>query len=156
MVEVAQRRVGRGPVRVRVAAAPTAGGDPVVANHVGGGRSQPVLRPLLGAGLLRFRPSQPPPIGPHGRPEPWKVRWEPEDFAAWLRARAAWRDAHGSDTLPQLYARERHAMAAMHGLPAALVNAERSAPNVHPQEWARRSRHTSPQGPYSSITMTGC
>lgn len=72
--------------------------------------------------LLRFRPSQPAPIGPHGRPEPWRVPWEPEDFAAWLRVRAAWRDTH-TEPLPSLLSKERCAMFAM-DLPRALVAAE--------------------------------
>lgn len=76
--------------------------------------------------LLRFRPSQPAPIGEHGRPEPWRVRWEAAEFAAWLRVRSAWRDTHTAP-LPGLFARERVALTALN-LPRALVEAERERP----------------------------
>ena len=49
-------------------------------------------------------------------------RWRPEDFAAFLRARIAWRDTH-VQPLPGLPARERVAMARM-DIPRALVDAE--------------------------------
>ncbi len=88
--------------------------------------------------LLRFVPSQPSPIGPHGRPEPWRVTWEPEEFAAFLRARAAWRDTH-DQPLPGLPARERHAMDCI-GVPQALIEAETSAPNRPPDWVLRRDR----------------
>src|SRR4051794_36681121 len=68
--------------------------------------------------LLRFSPSQPAPIGLHGRPEPWRPIWEPEDFASFLRARAAWRDTH-TKPLPGLPPLERHALARL-DLPRAL------------------------------------
>lgn len=95
--------------------------------------------------LLRFVPSAPAPIGPHGRPEPWAVKWTAEDFAAWLRARAAWRDSH-AEPLPGLPARER---CAIHGmkLPAALVQAEERAPRRPPEWWAhRRTTTTTKEG----------
>lgn len=75
--------------------------------------------------LLRFMPSEPAPIGPYGRPEPWRVKWSAEDFASWLRARAAWRDTH-AESLPGLLARERHAMGNL-DLPQALIDAENIA-----------------------------
>lgn len=81
--------------------------------------------------LLRFVPSQPPPIGPHGRPQPWAVKWTAEDFASWLRARAAWRDTH-TEPLPGLPGLERSALARM-DLPAVLIEAEQQA---------RTRRHT--------------
>jgi hypothetical protein len=74
--------------------------------------------------LLRFVPSQPSQIGPYGRPEPWRVKWTAGDFAAFLRARAAWRQNHG-EPLPRLPARERAAMDCL-GLPSPLVAAERT------------------------------
>ncbi|MCU1669501.1 MAG: hypothetical protein JWP40_2428 [Blastococcus sp.] len=77
--------------------------------------------------LWRFVPSQPAPIGPHGRPEPWAVQWRPEEFAAFLRARAAWRDTHTRPLygLPSLERIALHNMAAQ--LPRGLVEAERTA-----------------------------
>ncbi|GAB3349938.1 hypothetical protein GCM10027300_13430 [Modestobacter lapidis] len=72
--------------------------------------------------LLRFRPSQTPPTSPDGRPMPWAVEWTADEFAAFLRARAAWRNSHSSP-LPGLLSRERHAMHRLH-LPRALVDAE--------------------------------
>jgi hypothetical protein len=86
--------------------------------------------------LLRFSPSQPAPIGLHGRPEPWRPIWEPEDFASFLRARAAWRDTH-TKPLPGLPPLERHALARL-DLPRALVDAERAAPKAEP-EWVARA-----------------
>jgi hypothetical protein len=61
--------------------------------------------------------------------------WTAEDFAAWLRARAAWRDTH-ADPLPSLPARERVALTRM-DLRAALVQAEQQAPRATP-EWRRQ------------------
>jgi hypothetical protein len=75
--------------------------------------------------LLRFRPSQPAPIGPYGRPEPWRVEWTADEFAAFLRARAAWRDTH-SRPLPSLPGRERCAITRI-GIPQALIDAESAA-----------------------------
>ncbi len=80
--------------------------------------------------LLRFHPSQPAPIGSHGRPEPWKVRWDADEFTAWLRTRAAWRDTH-SEPLPGLFAQERVAIERM-PIPRALVEAEQNAPAKAP------------------------
>lgn len=85
--------------------------------------------------LLRFRPAESPPIGPHGRPMPWAVQWQPEEFAAFLRARAAWRDTH-TTPLPRLGSRDRYAMQHL-GVPSPLVKAELSAP--FPElEWKNR------------------
>ena len=61
--------------------------------------------------------------------------WQADDFAAWLRARSAWRDTH-SEPLPSLPGRERCALSAM-DLPAALIEAERNAP-TRPPEWFSR------------------
>jgi hypothetical protein len=87
------------------------------------------------AELLRFRPSQPAPIGPYGRREPWRVEWDADEFAAWLRARAAWRDTH-EDPLPGLPGRERLALARLDG-EQVLVDAEKAAP-TRPPEWYSR------------------
>lgn len=58
--------------------------------------------------------------------------WTGEHFAAFLRARAAWRDTH-ADPLPTLPARERHFMYLnKQGVPAALISAENAAPNTLP------------------------
>lgn len=56
--------------------------------------------------------------------------WDSADFAAFLRAREAWRDTH-SRPLPELPALER---AALHRLqiPTALVQAEGIAPTAVP------------------------
>jgi hypothetical protein len=62
--------------------------------------------------------------------------WTPGDFAAWLRSRAAWRGNH-PEPLPGLPARERCALTSM-DLPAALVEAEKSAPRK-PPEWVERA-----------------
>src|SRR5687768_8483451 len=51
--------------------------------------------------------------------------WTAPDFAAWLRARAAWRDTH-AEPLPALLTVERSALTRL-DLPAALVEAERSS-----------------------------
>lgn len=75
--------------------------------------------------LLRFRPSQTPPVTSEGRPMPWRVEWTAEDFAAFLRARAAWRDTH-SRPLPSLPAKERAATTRL-GVPQALIDAEVAA-----------------------------
>lgn len=72
--------------------------------------------------LLRFVPSQPPPTTPEGRPMPWAVEWTADEFAAFLRARAAWRDTH-SRPLPSLPARERVATSQL-AVPQALIDAE--------------------------------
>lgn len=61
--------------------------------------------------------------------------WAAEDFAAWLRARAAWRDAHAAVPLPGLPARERIALRQL-DLPTALVEAEVRAPKA-PPDWRR-------------------
>lgn len=76
--------------------------------------------------LLRFKPSAPAPVGPFGRPEPWRLKWTAGEFAAWLRTRAAWRDTH-SRPLPGLLARERYAMTAIPGISQALIDIERNA-----------------------------
>lgn len=94
--------------------------------------------------LLRFRPSQTPPVNAEGRPMPWAVEWTAEDFAAFLRARVAWRGTH-LEPLPGLPARERVALHQM-DLPAALVAAEDAALKAEP-DWAvrataRRSNHS--------------
>lgn len=87
--------------------------------------------------ILRFKPAAPSPIGPHGRPEPWQVEWRPEEFAAFLRARVAWRDTHALP-LPSLPARERAAMQQL-GIPQALIDVETTAssgerpPSYRPQ-----------------------
>lgn len=78
--------------------------------------------------LLRFVPSQAPPTTVEGRPMPWAVKWEPGEFASWLRARAAWRDTH-PQPLPGLLARERHAMGSLQ-LPQGLVAGENAAPRT--------------------------
>jgi hypothetical protein len=57
--------------------------------------------------------------------------WTREDFAAWLRAREAWRDTH-AEPLPSLPRRERCALQQM-DLPRALVDAEKRAPQADPQ-----------------------
>ncbi|WP_236826045.1 MULTISPECIES: hypothetical protein [unclassified Blastococcus] len=75
--------------------------------------------------LLRFVPPQPAPKTEDGRPMPWAVKWTAADFAAWLRARAAWRETH-AEPLPGLLGRERVALNQM-DLPPALVRAEREA-----------------------------
>lgn len=62
---------------------------------------------------------------PDGRSMPWAADWPANEFAAWLRARAAWRDTH-AEPLPSLWAKERCAMQRL-DLPAALVDAERRA-----------------------------
>ena len=64
------------------------------------------------AELLRFVPSAP-------------GRWDPADFAAFLRAREAWRDTH-AEPLPGLPARERIAMSQLN-VPRGLVDAEKEA-----------------------------
>lgn len=76
--------------------------------------------------LLRFRPSQTPPTTADGRQMPWAVEWTADDFAAFLRARAAWRNTH-SHPLPGLLARERHAMQTL-DVPEALIDSEKAAP----------------------------
>lgn len=65
-------------------------------------------------------------------------RWKVDDFAAWLRARAAWRDAHPTEPLPGLPARERVAINRL-GLPQGLVESEQKAPRKVP-EWERSLR----------------
>ncbi len=62
-------------------------------------------------------------------------RCSSESFAAFLRAREAWRDTH-DEPLPMLPPKERHALE-MLDLPAVLVEAERRAPKREP-EWRRR------------------
>ncbi len=84
--------------------------------------------------LLRFRPTQQP-LHPEGRPIPWRVEWTGEEFTAFLRARAAWRETH-AEPLPHLPARERVALHRLE-LPPALVEAEDHAPKKE-QEWQRR------------------
>ncbi len=61
--------------------------------------------------------------------------WTSEGFAAFLRAREAWRDAH-REPLPPLPARERMALSRL-DLPEALVKAEDRAPRAAP-EWRKR------------------
>ncbi len=68
--------------------------------------------------LLRFRPRSTAP------------RWSAEDFAAWLRSRAVWQDAH-TEPLPGLPGRERVALTLL-SLPLALVEAEQEAPKKLP------------------------
>lgn len=70
--------------------------------------------------------------------------WTSEGFAALLRAREAWRDAH-REPLPPLPARERHAMSRL-DLPTALVQAEERAPRSLP-EWRSRRPQTGVTGP---------
>ncbi len=60
--------------------------------------------------LLRFVPTTP-------------GRWSAADFAAFLRARVAWRDTH-REPLPSLPARERLAMVNIPGVPRALIDEE--------------------------------
>jgi hypothetical protein len=94
--------------------------------------------------LLRFVPSKPAPIGPHGRPEPWAVKWTAEEFAAFLRARADWRKTH-TTPLPGLFAMERYAMHQMTDrgeLDRAVVAAEQSALTAVPK-WVRRAQAAS-------------
>lgn len=62
--------------------------------------------------------------------------WTSGNFAAWLRARTAWRDAHPTQPLPSLPARERVALHQM-DLPPGLVEAEDQAPRKEP-EWRQR------------------
>lgn len=97
--------------------------------------------------LLRFRPSQTPPTTPDGRPMPEAVEWTAEDFAAFLRARAAWRDTH-AEPLPFLPAHERCAMARIPGIPQALIDAESAASrNTRPSQFEQSAvvdRLTSP------------
>jgi hypothetical protein len=66
--------------------------------------------------------------------------WTADDFAAWLRARAAWRVRH-TEPLPGLPGRERCALTRL-GLPQALVEAERAAPTAEPDwtVWAQDRR----------------
>ncbi len=70
----------------------------------------------------------------HGEPPPellafasrWtSPTWTAEDFAAWLRARAAWRDTH-AQPLPALPTLERAALTKL-DLPSGLVQAEGAA-----------------------------
>jgi hypothetical protein len=77
--------------------------------------------------LLRFRPAEPPPIGPHGRPVArGVVPWTPEEFAAFLAARQRWRETHRTP-LPGLPGRERVALNQLGGLPVSLIESERAA-----------------------------
>lgn len=95
--------------------------------------------------LLRFVPSERPPVAPDGRPMSWAVEWTAEEFAAFLRARAAWRDSH-SRPLPGLPARERVATSQL-GIPQALINAEHAASRGAPSppfEQAAEHRPASP------------
>lgn len=80
--------------------------------------------------LLRFVHSVPAPIGARGRPEPWRREWRAEEFAAWLRTRAAWRDTH-AEPLPGLSSLERAALQRLE-LPPGLVEAEERAPQAPP------------------------
>jgi hypothetical protein len=66
--------------------------------------------------------------------------WTAEEFAAWLRARAAWRETH-PEPLPGPMARERIALGSLE-LPQALVEAERAAPTAEPDwtVWAQDRR----------------
>ncbi|SDY96445.1 hypothetical protein SAMN05661080_05151 [Modestobacter sp. DSM 44400] len=68
---------------------------------------------------------------------PWAVEWTAGEFAALLRARAAWRDSH-SQPLPALPARERHMIACASDLPTALVEVELAAPTQARLDWERR------------------
>lgn len=91
--------------------------------------------------LLRFVPSEPAPIGPYGRPQPWAVKWTAEEFAAFLRARTRWRNTH-TTPLPGLFAMERvalHQMTDRGELDRAVVAAELAAPIAVP-EWVGRAR----------------
>jgi hypothetical protein len=63
--------------------------------------------------------------------------WNAGDFAAFLRARTAWRDTH-DQLLPHLPARERHRMA-QDDIPQALAEAENAAPKALPG-WAERAQ----------------
>jgi hypothetical protein len=93
--------------------------------------------------LLRFRPSQTPPTNAEGRPMPWAVKWQPEEFAAWLRTRIAWRDTH-SEPLPGLPAQERCAITRL-GIPQALIDAESTAPSRPPEWYAEHPRRAAPE-----------
>ena len=70
----------------------------------------------------------------HGEPPQELLRFAPRtssewmapDFAAWLRARAAWRHTY-AEPLPALLTLERSALTRL-DLPAALVEAVRSSP----------------------------
>jgi hypothetical protein len=64
--------------------------------------------------------------------------WTAEGFAAWLRARAAWRDTH-AEPLPDLPPLERSAMTRM-DLPAALIEAERRAPTAQVDRFGMRGK----------------
>jgi hypothetical protein len=77
--------------------------------------------------------------------------WNAEDFAAFLRARTAWRDTH-DQLLPHLPARERHRMA-QDDIPQALAEAENAAPKALP-EWAVRAqaRRSSPRVNIGSLS----
>jgi hypothetical protein len=81
-------------------------------------------------------------------------QWAADDFAAWLRARAAWRDTH-VEPLPSLPSRERFALTQMDDLPGALVEAERAAPKAEP-EWAERAqvRRSSARGGIGPLPQT--
>ncbi|MDP9459457.1 MAG: hypothetical protein M3Q22_04115 [Actinomycetota bacterium] len=89
--------------------------------------------------LLRFLPSQPAPIGPHGRPEPWQVKWTAAEFGEWLQARQRWRETH-TQLLPGLFARNRFALHRLADeLDRQVVADELAAPTAGP-EWASGGR----------------
>jgi hypothetical protein len=58
-------------------------------------------------------------------PRALSPQWTADGFAAWLRARAAWRDTH-TEPLPGLPGRERCALTRLR-LPQALIDAEAAA-----------------------------
>ena len=107
--------------------------------------------------LLRFRPSQPAPVGPHG-PEPWRRFWEPNEFANFLRARQAWRQAH-REPLLGLRARERCVMrelVAAGQLPPALVEAECDAPAKSGDNgWFHRGRYVADPREWLAAEVAG-
>jgi hypothetical protein len=80
---------------------------------------------------VEFSHAAPPPELVRFGPRASSPQWTGEDFAAWLRARAAWRDTQ-SEPLPSLVGRERIALSNL-VLPAALVEAERNAGRQVPQ-----------------------
>jgi hypothetical protein len=101
--------------------------------------------------LLRFVPSDPPPTMPDGRPMPWAAKWTVDEFAAFLRARTAWRNAH-TRPLPRLPARERLAMAQL-GIPKALINAENVASrDVRPPPYEQSGVLDRPASPVFSTS----
>lgn len=95
------------------------------------------------APALDFSHKEPPPELLRFATRASSPTWSSGDFAAWLRARAAWRDAH-LEPLPGLPPRERCALTRM-DLPVALIEAEKAAPIKQPEWYERRlSRPASP------------